>query len=248
MISVLINGCNGKMGQEVAKAIEKNDNFVTACGVDRIDSGDNKFPVYTDLSLIKEKPELIIDFSIPEATFKILDYALENKIPIIIATTGFTDEQLEKIKEASETIPVFRSGNMSYSVNLMCNIVAEVAKKLSGFDIEIVEAHHNRKVDSPSGTAIMLADSINNALDNSLYYEYDRHSKHQKRDKKEIGIHSIRGGNIVGEHTVKFISENECFEINHEAFSRGLFADGALKAGEFIVLQDPGLYNMNNLL
>ena len=248
MISVLINGCNGKMGQEVAKAIEKNDNFVTCCGVDRLDSGDNKFPVYTDLSLIKENPELIIDFSVPEATFKILDFALEHKIPIIIATTGFTEEQRKKIKKASETIPVFRSGNMSYSVNLMCHLVSEVAKKLTGYDIEIVEAHHNRKIDSPSGTALMLADNINNALDKTMYYEYDRHSKHQKRDKNEIGIHSIRGGNIVGEHTVKFISDNECFEITHTAFSRALFADGALKAGEFIVLQDPGLYDMNNLL
>lgn len=248
MISVLINGCNGKMGQEVAKAIEKNDNFVTCCGVDKLDAGDNKFPVYTDISKITEKPDLIIDFSIPEATFNILDFAVENKIPIIIATTGFTDDQLGIITEATKHIPVFRSGNMSYSVCLMCHLVQEVAKKLTGFDIEIVEAHHNRKVDSPSGTALMLADNINHALDNSMYYEYDRHSKHKKREKNEIGISSIRGGNIVGEHTVKFISDNECFEIRHEAFSRGLFADGALKAGEFLVLKDPGLYDMNNLL
>ena len=209
MISVLINGCNGKMGQEIAKAIEKHDNFVTCCGVDKVDTGDNKFPVYTDISKITEKPDLIIDFSVPEATFNILDFARKNKIPIIIATTGFTDEQVAKITEATKDIPVFRSGNMSYTVNLMCQLVQEVAKKLGGFDIEIVEAHHNRKVDSPSGTALMLADNINHALDSSMYYEYDRHSKHKKRDKNEIGIHSIRGGNIVGEHTVKFISDNE---------------------------------------
>lgn len=248
MISVLINGCNGKMGQEVAKAIEKNDKFVTSCGVDRLDSGDNKFPVYTDLSLIKEKPEIIIDFSIPEATFKILDYAVSNKIPVVIATTGFSEEQLKRIEEISKEIPIFRSSNMSYTVNLMCHIVNQVAKKLNNSDIEIVEAHHNRKVDAPSGTAIMIANSINEALDNTMHYEYDRHSKREKRNKKEIGIHSIRGGNIVGEHTAMFISENECFEIKHEAFSRAVFADGSLKAAEFLVLQEAGLYNMNNLM
>ena len=137
---------------------------------------------------------------------------------------------------------------MSYTVNLMCHIVNEVAKKLSDSDIEIVESHHNRKVDAPSGTAIMIADSINEALNNSMHYEYDRHSKREKRTKNEIGIHSIRGGNIVGEHTAMFISENECFEIKHEAFSRAVFADGSLKAAEFLVLQEAGLYNMNNLM
>lgn len=248
MISVLINGCNGKMGQEVAKAIEKDDKFQVCCGVDRIDGGDNKFPVYTDLSLVAEMPDVIIDFSIPEATLSILPFAIEKKIPIVIATTGFTDEQLEEIKKASEIIPIFRSGNMSYTVNLMCHIVNEVAKKLSTSDIEIIESHHNRKVDAPSGTAIMLADSINEALNNSMHYEYDRHSKRQKREKTEIGIHSIRGGNIVGEHRAQFISENECFEIRHEAFSRAVFADGSLKAAEYLVLQEPGFYNMNNLM
>ena len=248
MISVLINGCNGKMGQEVAKAIEKNDNFQIACGVDRLDSGDNKFPVYTNLSLVTETPDIIIDFSIPEATLNILPFAIEKNIPIVIATTGFSEEQLEQIKEASVKIPVFRSGNMSYTVNLMCHIVSEVAKKLSSSDIEIIESHHNRKVDAPSGTALMLADSINEALNNSMHYEYNRHEKRQKREKTEIGIHSIRGGNIVGEHKAQFISENECFEIRHEVFSRAVFADGSLKAAEFLVLQEPGLYNMNNMM
>lgn len=247
MIKVLINGCNGKMGQELAKAIEKNDNFKTICGVDRIDTGDNKFPVYTDISKITEEPDIIIDFSIPVATFKILEYAVNKHIPIIICTTGFSEEELEKIKELSKQVPIFRSANMSYEINLMSNLVAQITKYLKDSDIEIVETHHNRKVDAPSGTALLLADRINDELNSEMHYEYDRHSKREKRDKKEIGIHSIRGGNIVGTHTVTFFSENETFEITHTATSRGVFAEGALKAAEYLVVQDNGLYNMNNL-
>lgn len=247
MIKVLINGCNGKMGQEVAKAIEKDDNFQTICGVDRIDAGDNKFSVYTDIEKIAEEPDVIIDFSIPAATFNILKYAVKKHIPIVIATTGFSEEELEKIEEISKEIPIFRSANMSYEINLMSNLVAQISKLLKNSDIEIVETHHNRKVDAPSGTALLLADSINNALDNQMHYEYARHSKREKRDKKEIGIHSIRGGNIVGKHTVTFFAENESFEITHNVTSRAVFAEGALKAAEYLVVQDNGLYNMNNM-
>lgn len=247
MIKVLINGCNGKMGQEVAKAIEKDDNFKTVCGVDRIDAGDNKFPVYTDITKIQEEPDVIIDFSIPVATFKILDYAAENHIPIVIATTGFTNEELDRIYDISKKVPIFRSANMSYEINLMSNIVAQISKHLKNSDIEIIETHHNRKLDAPSGTALILADSINNALSNEMHYEYNRHSKREKRDKKEIGIHSIRGGNVVGKHTVTFFSENESFEITHNVTSRAVFAEGALKAAEFLIVQDNGLYNMNNM-
>ena len=247
MIKVLINGCNGKMGQEVAKAIEKNDNFETICGVDRVDTGDNKFPVYTDIHKIVETPDIIIDFSIPVATFNILKYAEKEHIPIVIATTGFSESELEKIKILSTKIPIFRSANMSYEINLMSNIVAQVSKLLKNSDIEIVETHHNRKIDSPSGTALLLADSINNSLDNSMHYEYDRHSKREKRTNKEIGIHSIRGGNVVGKHSVIFFSENESFEITHNVSSRAVFAEGALKAAEFLVVQDNGLYDMKNM-
>ena len=247
MIKVLINGCNGKMGQEVAKAIEKNDNFETICGVDRVDTGDNKFPVYTDINKIVETPDIIIDFSIPVATFNILKYAEKEHIPIVIATTGFSESELEKIKILSTKIPIFRSANMSFEINLMSNIVAQVSKLLKNSDIEIVETHHNRKIDSPSGTALLLADSINNSLDNSMHYEYDRHSKREKRANKEIGIHSIRGGNVVGKHSVIFFSENESFEITHNVSSRAVFAEGALKAAEFLVVQDNGLYDMKNM-
>lgn len=247
MIKVLINGCNGKMGQEVAKAIERNDNFQTVCGVDRLDTGDNNFPVYTDTSKIAEEPDVIIDFSIPVSTFNILKYAQAKKIPIVIATTGFTDEDLERIKEYSKEFPIFLSSNMSFEVNLMNHIVAEVAKYLKNSDIEIVETHHNRKVDAPSGTALTLANTINEALGNEMHYEYNRHAKREKRNPKEIGIHSIRGGNVVGKHTVMFFSETESFEITHNAQSRGVFADGALRAAEYLVVQENGLYNMNNI-
>lgn len=248
MIKVLINGCNGKMGQELAKAIEKNDNFKTICGVDRIDTGDNKFSVYTDITKIAEEPDVIIDFSVPISTFNVLQYAVEKHIPIVICTTGFSKEELEKIEELSKQVPIFRSSNMSYEINLMSKLVAQITRYLKDSDIEIIETHHNRKVDAPSGTALLLADSINNELNNEMHYEYDRHVKREKRDKKEIGIHSIRGGNIVGTHTVTFFSENETFEITHTATSRGVFAEGALKAAEYLVLQNNGLYSMDDLI
>lgn len=248
MIKVLINGCNGKMGQELAKTIEKNDNFKTICGVDRIDTGDNKFSVYTDITKIAEEPDVIIDFSVPISTFNVLQYAVEKHIPIVICTTGFSKEELEKIEELSKQVPIFRSSNMSYEINLMSKLVAQITRYLKDSDIEIIETHHNRKVDAPSGTALLLADSINNELNNEMHYEYDRHVKREKRDKKEIGIHSIRGGNIVGTHTVTFFSENETFEITHTATSRGVFAEGALKAAEYLVLQNNGLYSMDDLI
>lgn len=248
MIQVLISGCNGKMGQEVAKQIEKVENLSTLAGFDRLDTGDNKFPVYTNLNNVKEKPDIIIDFSIPEATFAVLEFASKNKIPVVIATTGFTDEELKKIEDYSKMIPIFKSANMSFEINLMAKMVSDMAKLINDADIEIVEAHHNRKIDAPSGTALLLADNINNALDNSMTYEYNRHAKREKRSKKEIGIHSIRGGNIVGKHTVAFYSDDEYIEITHNVSSRSVFAKGALKAADFLAHKQPGLYDMNNLI
>ncbi len=247
-MKVLINGCNGKMGQVLANEIIKTQDVDILCGVDRIDTGDNSFPVFTNIEDINLIPDVIIDFSVPVSTFNILEFAKEKNIPIVIATTGFSDEELEKIKEYSEYIPVFRSANMSYEINLISKIVAEVAKKLPDTDIEIVETHHNRKIDSPSGTALILADSINDALNNELNYEYNRHAKREKRSKKEIGIHSIRGGNECGKHTVIFFGENESLEITHNVNSRAVFASGAIKAAFYLVHKNPGLYNMNNMV
>lgn len=248
MIKVLINGCNGKMGQEVLNAINNNDNFEVLNGVDIKENHDYIFPVYTNTDEIKEKPDVIIDFSVPVATMKILEYAKENNVPIVIATTGLSEEEKQKIKEYSKTIPIFQSANMSYDINLMKKVVAEVAKNLNQTDIEIVETHHNRKIDSPSGTALLLADSINNALDNKMEYNFNRFQNREKRKKNEIGFSSIRGGNIVGEHTVIFFGENESFEITHKAYSRGVFAEGALKGAEYIVGKENGYYSMDDII
>lgn len=247
MIKVLINGCNGKMGQELAKEIKITQDIEVLCGVDRIDTGDNNFPVFTNIEDINLTPDVIIDFSVPESTFKILEFAKKNKIPTVIATTGLSEEQIQKLEELSKVFPIFRSANMSYEINLMAKLVAELAKKLNNSDIEIIETHHNRKIDSPSGTALILADSINKALDNKMNYEYDRHSKREKRTKTEIGIHSIRGGNEVGKHSVIFFGNNESFEITHNVNSRAVFAAGAIKAAFFLVHKENGLYNMNDI-
>ena len=248
MIEVMINGCNGKMGKVVSELVEKNDDMIVKCGIDMSDNGDTNFPVYTNLNQIIEKPDVIIDFSIPAATFKILEYAKNNSIPIVIATTGFTLDEEEKIKEYSKYIPISKSANMSYSINLLQHLLKEIAPKLADTDIEIVETHHNRKIDAPSGTAQMLADTINGAIGGDRICEYDRHSKHEKRNPKEIGMTSIRGGNIVGEHTVLFFGESETLEIKHTSYSRNVFAEGAVKAAKFIVEKAKGFYNMDDLV
>ena len=246
-MKILLSGANGKMGNEIIQATKSQENIEIVCGFDAV-IGNQNFPVYSDIQNIKEKVDVVIDFSVPKATFKILEYAKENKIPIVIATTGFSKEELEKIEEYSKEIPIFRSSNMSLDINLMADIIKKVAEVLTTSDIEIVETHHNRKVDSPSGTAILLADAINEVFENKKEYTFDRMQKREKRNKNEIGFSSIRGGNIVGEHTVKFFGENETLEITHTAYSRQVFAEGALKAAEYIVNQENGLYDMKNIV
>lgn len=247
MLEVLVNGCNGKMGQVVCDLVEKDEDLLLKCGFDKENTGEFAFPVYTNIDEITEKPDVIIDFSIPVATFNILEYAKKNKVPVVIATTGFTEEQENLIKEYSKDFPIFKSANMSYDINIMKRIVMELAPLLKGTDIEITEVHHNRKIDSPSGTAQMLADAINSSLGNTYHCEYNRHDKREKRDKKEIGISSIRGGNIVGEHTVQFFGEYETFEIKHTSYSRNVFAEGAIKAAKFISNKESGFYNMDDM-
>lgn len=248
MVKVLINGCNGRMGQVLAKEIDRFPNLLLNCGFDISDNGANTFPVYSNINDIKEKPDVIVDFSVPIATLNILKYAVSAKVAMVIATTGFNHEQLNEIEEASRVIPIFKSSNMSYDINLMKKVVAEVAKALKGTDIEIVETHHNRKIDAPSGTAITLADSINSALGNNMEYVFNRHDIHEKRKPNEIGFSSIRGGNIVGEHSVQFYGAHETFEIKHTSYSRDVFAEGALKACEFIVNKPARLYGMDDML
>lgn len=248
MINVLVNGCNGRMGQEIIKQIDNYSDLLLVAGFDQFDNGLNTFPVFTNIEKINEKIDVIIDFSVPTATLNILEYAKKNNVAMVIATTGFTDEQFDIIKDYSKYIPIFKSANMSYDICLMSKIVANLAQILKDNDIEIIETHHNRKIDSPSGTAMLLADSINKSLGNKMKYTFDRSSIHSRREKNEIGISSIRGGNIVGEHTVKFFGPFETFEITHTSYSRSVFADGSLKAAIFIATQPAGLYDMNNLV
>lgn len=238
MINVLINGCGGKMGKEVLNQITFSENYSFFFGFDRNSAIED----------IPGTPDVIIDFSTPDACLNILNFARQNKVPMVIATTGFSDDDLKIIEEASKEIPIFKSSNMSYETNLITSLVSKLATILTNSDIEIVDVHHNKKVDSPSGTALMIADGINKALNNSMHYEFDRHSKRQPRDKKEIGIHSLRGGTEVGKHSVFFFGENESLEITHTVNSRAVFAQGALKAADFIIKQKNGLYDMQDLI
>lgn len=247
-MNILLNGAMGRMGKEIIKAVEKQEDLKIVCGVDIKQNNENDFPIYNNIEEITQNVDVIIDFSIPQATFGILKYAKENKVPVVIATTGFSKEELVKLEELSKEIPIFRSSNMSLDINLMANIVQKIAEVLKQSDIEIIETHHNRKIDSPSGTAILLADAINEVFEGEKKYNFERMQKREKRNKNEIGFSSIRGGNMVGEHSVQFFGENETLEITHKAYSRQVFAEGAIKAAEFIVKQPAGLYNMKDLV
>ena len=247
MIRILINGCNGKMGKVISELANNDKELEVVAGFD-ICIEKNIYPVFNKVEDINIKPDVIIDFSVPQATIDILEYAQKEHIPIVIATTGFTDDENKRIKEYSNQIPIFKSANMSFSVTMMKNIVKDICKKLEGTDIEITEVHHNRKIDSPSGTAQMLADSIKESLGDKYHCEYNRHDRHEKRDKYEIGMNSIRGGNIVGEHTVQFFGVYETFEIKHTSYSRNVFAEGALKAAKFIINKENGFYTMDDLV
>ena len=247
-MNILLNGASGRMGNEVAMRVEKEENMQIVAGIGLEEDLTGKFPIYSKIEDVKEKIDVIIDFSVPKATFKVLEYAEKEKTPIVIATTGFSNDELEKIEELSKEIPIFRSANMSLDINLMAEIVKKVAKVLQDTDIEIIETHHNRKIDAPSGTAILLADAINEVLENKKEYDFNRMQKREPRNKNEIGFSSIRGGNIVGEHTVAFFGENETLEIKHTSYSRQVFVEGAIKAVRFLITKENGLYDMNDLI
>jgi len=246
MVRVLLNGCNGKMGQAITRTAKFRNDIKVVAGVDALNQECSSYPVYKSPYDVKEEIDLIIDFSHFSAVKGILGFALDKKLPIVIATTGLTDEHKAMISEASQTIPVLLSANMSLGINLLIELVKKAAKTLYGtFDIEIVEKHHNQKVDAPSGTALAIADAINSALSpHQLKYVYDRHSTIQKRTRDEIGIHSIRGGTITGEHSVIFAGNDEVIEIKHTAASKDLLAEGALKAALFLHGKAPGYYKM----
>lgn len=248
MINVLISGACGRMGKEVISKLADYNEFKIVAGFDRAEHLEGAFPIYSDFAKFPNDIDIIIDFSHVHMTLQILDYAKEKHIPIVIATTGFNQEQERIVKSYSKDIPVFKSANMSFDINLMCKIVAELAPLLNGSDIEITETHHRNKVDAPSGTALLLANSINEALGNKMKYVYDRHDLSKKREDDEIGFTSIRGGNIVGEHTVQFFGPSETFEIKHTSYSRSVFADGAIKAALFMIGKPNGIYSMNDLV
>lgn len=249
MTKIAIVGCNGKMGGFVAEAVRENAACETLFGVDAFGVSKADFPVYKSFDQAADKPDVIIDFSNPAALDGMLAYALENRIPCVICTTGYSQEQVARIKAASEQIAVFYSGNMSLGINLLIELAKQATKVLGGsFDIEIVEKHHNLKVDAPSGTALMIADAVSDTLEQEPQYVYDRHSYRKKRSKNEIGIHSVRGGTIVGEHEVIFAGHDEVVTITHQAQSKQVFAVGAVNAAAFLAKQGAGMYDMSDLL
>lgn len=249
MTNILLCGACGNMGKMVASTAKEFDGAQITAGYDIKEQNDGDFPVYTSLSHIKEPVDVIIDFSHPSMTDSILDYAAQNTIPVIICTTGLSNDQVSHINKTSESTAVFYSANMSLGVNLLIDLVQRAAKVLEDkFDIEIIEKHHNQKLDAPSGTALAIADAISDAVSYEPEYTYDRHSVRKKRDKSEIGIHSMRGGTIVGEHSVYFAGADEVIEIKHTATSKEVFAVGAVKAAVFLKGAKPGMYSMKNLI
>lgn len=247
MVKILLNGCLGKMGQAVEACVNSRDDVLITVGVD-IAEGDRAYPIHTCFVDVTEEADVVLDFSNPLVLDDMLSFAKERRIPAIICTTGFSDAQIQKIKDASCEIPVFFSGNMSLGINMLIELSKIAARVMSNsFDIEILEKHHNQKIDAPSGTAIMIADAIAAEKTDSQYV-YDRHAYRKKREKNEIGIHSVRGGTIVGEHEVIFAGHDEVLSIKHSAQSKGVFASGAVNAAVFIKDKPAGLYDMGDLL
>lgn len=246
MLRVIINGYSGSMGKVLTKCVNEDSELQLVCGASR-DELDVPFKTYLKMSYVEETANVIIDFSHHSTINDVLDYATKTKTPLVIATTGFNKEELGKIKEASSIIPIFHSSNMSLGVNVLVKLVKEAAKALNGFNIEIIEKHHNKKLDSPSGTAVMIANGIKEVLPDTECI-YGRHGRSEKRSSNEVGIHAIRGGTIVGEHTTIFAGHDEIVEIKHTAQSKDIFAKGAIAAAKFLVNQEAGYYNMNNML
>ena len=249
MTDIILNGCCGKMGHVIQSIVSNRDDCKIVAGVDIRNTGDCDFPVYPSISEIKEKADVVIDFSNPVLLDELLEYGKKNSIPLVIATTGYDDCQKKKIHDAASYCPVFFTYNYSLGVNLLASLAKKAVNVLgSEFDIEIIEKHHNQKIDAPSGTALMLADAINEELDEKMKYEYDRHSKREKRTKNEIGIHAVRGGTIVGEHEIMFAGRDEIITLSHSARSKEIFAVGAVNAAVFMKGQKAGMYEMSDLL
>ena len=250
MIKMIMHGCNGKMGQVITKIVKEDANAEIVAGIDKYMGIPNDYPVFESIDKCDVEADVVIDFSNAAAVDGLLDYCVEKQVPVVLCTTGLSEEQLGKVQEASKKVAVLKSANMSLGVNMLLKLLQDATKILApaGFDIEIVERHHNQKVDAPSGTALAMADSINAVLNDEYTYTYDRSQVRQKREKKEIGISAVRGGTIVGEHEVIYAGEDEVIEFKHTAHSKAVFAKGAVEAGKFLKGKGAGLYDMKDVI
>ena len=250
MVKIIMHGCNGHMGQVISGIVEKDPDAEIVAGIDIADQGKNSYPVFTDIDACQVEADAIIDFSSAKATDKLLEYSAARQIPVVLCSTGLSQEQLAKVEETSRKVAVLKSANMSLGINTLLMLVQDAAKVLAtaGFDMEIVEKHHRLKLDAPSGTALALADSINEAMDNQYHYVYDRSQKREKRDDKEIGISAVRGGTIVGEHEIIFAGQDEVIEFKHTAYSKAIFGKGAVEAAKFLAGKPAGRYDMSDVI
>ena len=248
MTKIILSGCNGKMGQTIINLVKTIEDATIVAGIDILSNPEELFPVFTHPSLCDCDADVIIDFSRPSAIENLVKLAKNKNMGLAIATTGLEEHHHMILKEASNSIPILLASNMSLGVNLLLELVKTASKALlENFDVEIIEKHHNSKVDAPSGTALTIADTINSVLDNEKPYVYERASKTEKRSKDEIGIHSIRAGTIVGEHDVLYSGQNEMIQISHKAYSRDIFASGAIKCAKFLKTKKSGFYSMQDL-
>ena len=250
MVKIIMHGCNGHMGQVISGIVEKDPDAEIVAGIDIADQGKNSYPVFTDIDACQVEADAIIDFSSAKATDKLLEYSAARQIPVVLCSTGLSQEQLAKVEETSRKVAVLKSANMSLGINTLLKLVQDAAQVLAaaGFDMEIVEKHHRLKLDAPSGTALALADSINEAMDNQYHYVYDRSQKREKRDDKEIGISAVRGGTIVGEHEIIFAGQDEVIEFKHTAYSKAIFGKGAVEAAKFLAGKPAGRYDMSDVI
>lgn len=249
MTKIILSGCYGTMGRVIKEICDKDKDVEIVAGVDAYNANEYTFPVFASFDEVNVKADVIIDFSNPDLLDSLIAFSKSNSVPAVIATTGYDDEQLEKINNASKDVAIFFTFNMSLGINLLIELSKQATKVLGNdFDIEIIEKHHNQKIDAPSGTAIMIANAISDTLEEKPLYEYDRHSKREKRPKNEIGIHSVRGGTIVGEHEVIFAGTDEIVSIKHQAMSKKIFACGAVNAAKFLADKGAGIYTMKDII
>ncbi len=250
MINVIIHGCNGKMGQTILGLLKEDKEITVAAGVDAFDEGKNPFPVFPNISACDVKADVVIDFSVAPAVDGLLTYCAKEHVACVLCTTGLSPEQLQKVEEASKETAILKSANMSLGINMLMKLLKDATAILepAGFDIEIVEKHHKLKLDAPSGTAIALGDSINEALNGEYEYVYDRSGRREQRPKKEIGFSAVRGGTIVGDHDVIFAGADEVITFSHRAYSKAVFAKGAIQAAKFLKGQPAGLYDMSDVI